>query len=149
MDAPEWQYLVPFSGSVAAALAQLRADLFTPDDYYWPHGGDRLKPTAEDELLSDGWILEDSTHSILDIFEVGVGDPADDDAYCKTFEVTDAECERALGTTRVTADDLARLDGQLAETLGHLLTGYGVGRHLIIYADGMPDQILFFGHSGD
>ncbi|MEV4514517.1 hypothetical protein AB0K00_36845 [Dactylosporangium sp. NPDC049525] len=149
MGASGWDYLVPFHGSAAETLARLRADVLAAGDYYWPDSRDRPKPLTEDELWADEAVRESMTHSILDIFEVGTGDPAERKAFGRTFEVTDAECERMLGTTRPTADDLARLEPDPLEALDPLLTNRGVGRHLIIHADGEPDQIFFFGCSGD
>jgi len=66
--------------------------------------------------------------------------------------VSAVECERIFGTTQVTADNLARMprpDGHPTAVLDPLLTHRGVGRHLVVYAAGVPDQILFFGYSGD
>ncbi|WP_238006147.1 hypothetical protein KZZ52_51605 [Dactylosporangium sp. AC04546] len=88
----------------------------------------------------------------MDIFQVGTGDPASENAFGSTFELTGAGCERIFGTTQVTADDLARMprpDGDPTAVLDPLLTHRGVGRHLIVHAAGVPDQILFFGFSGD
>jgi hypothetical protein len=149
VGASGWDYLVPFHESAAATLERVRAEVFATGDYYWPGGEDRPKPATEDELWADESVRESMTHSILDIFKVGTGDPADRRAFGKTFEVTDAECARLLGTTRPTAADLARLEPDRFEALDPLLTDRGVGRHLIIYAAGEPDQVYFFGCSGD
>ncbi|WP_238006136.1 hypothetical protein KZZ52_51660 [Dactylosporangium sp. AC04546] len=145
MDTSEWHYLAAFDGNVAATLAALRAAEFDPDDYYWPHGGERSRPDTEDELLATGWIRDGAAHSILDVTEVGEGDPGGDDAIGRTFAVTEAECVQVFGTARVTTDDLERLGDRLPEVLGGLLTGYGVGRHLVVGTG----RMLFFGHSGD
>ncbi|WP_327008976.1 hypothetical protein OHA72_17995 [Dactylosporangium sp. NBC_01737] len=149
VGASGWDYLVPFHESVAVTLQRLRAGVLAEGDYYWPDGRDRPKPATEDELWADESVRESMTHSILDIFQVGTGDPADRRAFGRTFEVTDAECARFFGTARPTADDLARLEPDPPEALNPLLTDRGVGRHLIVYADGGPDQIYFFGCSGD
>ncbi|MEU7866357.1 hypothetical protein [Dactylosporangium sp. NPDC049140] len=145
MGASGWDYLVPFAGSVATTLERLRADVFAAGDYYTPRGEDHPKPATEEELWSDEWVQESMTHSILDVFEVGSGDPTGFEALGKTFEVTEAECERIFGTPRATPADLARG----FDALEPLLTMRGVGRHVVGYADGRPDQVLFFGYSGD
>lgn len=152
MGASGWDYLVPFNGNVATTLEQLRAEVFAAGDYYWPRGDDRPKPATEAELWADEWVRDSMTHSILDVFKVGTGDPASMDAIGETFEVTAAECDRMFGTAQVTADDLARLplmDEDATVALDPLLTLRGVGRHLIVYAAGVPEKILFFGYSGD
>jgi hypothetical protein len=152
VGASGWDYLVRFDGSVATTLEQLRAEVFAAGNYSWPGGDDRPKPATEDELWADERVHESMTHSILDVFEVGTGDPAGEEAFGNTFEVTAVECERIFGTTRVTADDLARMprpEGHPMAALDPLLTHRGVGRHVIVHAAGVPDQILFFGYSGD
>jgi hypothetical protein len=149
MGASGWDYLTPFADSAAATLERLRAEVFAAGDYYLPGGEDRPKPATEDELWADESVRESMTHSILDIFKVGTGDPAGSRAFGRTFEVTEAECAQFLGTTRPTAQDLARLEPDPLTALDPLLTDRGVGRHLIIYAAGVPDQVFFFGCSGD
>ncbi|MET7392682.1 hypothetical protein ABZS66_04205 [Dactylosporangium sp. NPDC005572] len=145
MDTSEWHYLAAFDGNVAATLAALRAAEFDPGDYYWPYGGEPSRPETEDELEAAGWIRDGAAHSILDVAGVGEGDPDGDDAIGRTFAVSEDECTRVFGTARVTTDDLERLGDRLPEVLGRLLTGYGIGRHLVVH----PGRILFFGHSGD
>ena len=125
---------------------RLRADVFAAGDYYWPYSGDRPKPATEEELWADQNVRESMTHSILDIFAVGTGDPAGERTFGRTFEVTDAECTAVLGTARPSADDLGP---HPVETFVVLLSERGAGRHLIIHGAGGPEQILFFGATGD
>ncbi|GAB3859824.1 hypothetical protein ACFPIJ_28395 [Dactylosporangium cerinum] len=146
MGASGWDYLVPYDGGVAATLQRLRADVFAAGDYYWPYGSDRPKPATEEELWADRNVRESMTHSVLDVFEVGTGDPRGERTFGRTFEVTDAECTAVFGTAHPTADDLPPdLEGPIEA----LLTGRGVGRHLIIHGADGPAQILFFGATGD
>jgi hypothetical protein len=148
VGASGWDYLVPFKDSAAATLRQVRADVFASGDYYWPRE-DQPKPATEAELWADEDVRESMTHSILDVFEIGEGDPAGRKAFGRTFAVTDDECKRMLGTAQPTADDLRRLEPDPLTALDPLLTDRGVGRHLTVYAAGVPDQIFFFGATGD
>ncbi|GAA3223375.1 hypothetical protein ACFO1B_36305 [Dactylosporangium siamense] len=146
MGASGWDYLVPYDGGVEAALKRLRAEVFASGDYYWTYGEDRPKPATEEELWADHNVRESMTHSVLDIFEVGTGDPWGGRTFGKTFEVTEAECTAVFGTPRPTADDLG---SDLEEPTQQLLAERGVGRHLIIHGADGPAQILFFGATGD
>jgi hypothetical protein len=142
MGASGWDYLVPYDGGVAATLKRLRADVFAAGDYYWPDSRNRPKPATEEELWADENVRESMTHSILDIFAVGTGDPDGERTFGRTFEVTEAECAAVFGTPHPTANDLGA-------DLELLLAGRGVGRHLIVHGADGPAQILFFGATGD
>ncbi|WP_433209297.1 hypothetical protein ACQP00_44900 [Dactylosporangium sp. CS-047395] len=142
MGASGWDYVVPFDEDVAGALRRLRAEVFASGDYYWLYEGERPRPGTERELWADEEIRHCMTHSVLDVFEVGTG--GGQRAFGRTFAVSDEEAVREFGTARPTLESVAD-----RERLLPLLSERGGGRHLVLYADGEPSQLLFFGATGD
>ncbi|HEY1489128.1 MAG TPA: hypothetical protein VGF84_23685 [Micromonosporaceae bacterium] len=121
MGAVSWDYLVPYQADAAAAIADLHA-----------------------ARLAAGEI----TRSILDIAEVGDGDP-----YAgflgHTYAVTEKEARVTFGTTAPTIEDLERWGGVGAPELQSLIPAQGVGRHLVLHTDDSPSHILFWGCTGE
>jgi len=62
--------------------------------------------------------------------------------------LTSAELEQVFGTQEPSAADFDRVNGQ-SGPLGDLTDGRWTGRCVVIYREGIPDEISFWGFSGD
>jgi hypothetical protein len=116
-----WDYLVPYHEDASVAMAELHA-----------------------ATLAAGEI----TRSILDIAEVGDGDPYAGGAG-RTYAVTEKESRVTFGVTAPTMADVERWGGVGTPEVQSLLPCHGSGRHIVLHTDDQPSHILFFGRSGD
>ncbi|MGW2824265.1 hypothetical protein ACWC24_25195 [Streptomyces sp. NPDC001443] len=147
MGASEWDYYVPYQEDLNAALQQLRREVFEAGDYYWVNGGDwrpeeerEPRPGSLEELWDDELVQEAGTHSILDIFRV-VG-PDDTPDYNTVEPVTAEEAHKLLGTDRLTRAHVRDFDV--------FPRSRWIGRCAVLHDDeGNPQEIHFWGHSGD
>jgi hypothetical protein len=121
MGVASWDYLVPYQSDTATAMAELHA-----------------------ASLAAGEI----TRSILDISEVGHGDPYTG-GLGRTYAVTEKEAQVTFGTTAPTVADLDRWGGVGTPELQSLLPCHGVGRHIVLHTDDQPSHILFWGRTGE
>ncbi|MEU1617547.1 hypothetical protein ABZ479_09620 [Streptomyces sp. NPDC005722] len=147
MGASEWDYYVPYQEDMNAALQQLRHEVFEAGDYYWVNGGDwrpeaerEPRPQSLEELWADELVQEAGTHSILDIFRV-VG-PDDTPDYNTVEPVTTEEARNLLGSGKLTRAHVKDFDV--------FPRSRWVGRCAVLHDDvGNPQEIYFWGHSGD
>ncbi|MFJ5267289.1 hypothetical protein [Streptomyces sp. NPDC088358] len=147
MGASGWDYYVPYQEDLNAALRQLRREVFEAGDYYWVNGGDwrpegerEARPRSLEELWEDELVREAGTHSILDIFRV-VG-PDDTPDYNTVEPVTAEEARELLGTDRLTRAHVKGSDV--------FPRSRWIGRCAVLHdAEGNPQEIRFWGHSGD
>jgi hypothetical protein len=65
--------------------------------------------------------------------------------FARTHAVTEKEARVTFGTTAPTMHDLERWGGIGAPEVRSLLPDTGDGRHLVLYHDGEPSHILFWG----
>ncbi|WP_134738068.1 hypothetical protein [Nocardioides sp. 503] len=156
MGASGWQYTVPYDSDLQAALDRLRAETFSRGDYLWPWEGDwldpseqRPRPTSIEELVTDEEVAQEGTHSIIDCPRVVEALPADDAAWSSaTYQgtivpVTGAELLAAVGTDHPGRDQLDVLDEVVP-------CARWVGRAAVLYSSsGEPEQLAFWGYSGD
>jgi hypothetical protein len=147
VGASHWHYYVPYQEDLDVALQQLRRDVFEAGDYYWVNGADwrpeeerEPRPPTLEALWQAELVHEAGTHSILDVFQV-VG--PDDTPDCNTVEpVTAEEARELLGTDRLTRAHVKDFDV--------FPRSRWVGRCAVLHDDrGKPEEIYFWGHSGD
>ncbi|MFE4250423.1 hypothetical protein ACFRU3_13060 [Streptomyces sp. NPDC056910] len=135
MGASGWDYYVPYQEGLNAALQQLRHEVFEAGDYYW-----EPRPQSLKELWEDESVQESGTHSILDIFRV-VG-PDDTPDYNTVVPVTAEEARELLGTDKLTRAHVKDFDV--------FPRSRWIGRCAVLHDDeGNPQEIHFWGHSGD
>lgn len=147
MGASGWSYFVAYQPDLNAALQTLQHKVFADGDYWWARGelGNPAsaydnRPTAIDDLFDDEWVQEAGTHSILDMHRV-LADGEEPD-YGTIEPVTSAEALQYAGTERFTRDHISAID--------HLATRRWFGRCAILHdAQGQPEEIYFWGFSGD
>lgn len=156
MGASGWQYTVPYESDLQLALDRLRADTFRRKDYLWLWEGDwvdpgheRPRPTTMAGLLADDMVETEGTHSIIDCPRIVHDLPTTDaewssQAYFGAIvPVTRPELLAAIGTDRPAEEHLDALDEQIA-------CARWVGRCAVLYsASGEPEQLAFWGYSGD
>ncbi|MFF8990379.1 hypothetical protein ACF09H_10620 [Streptomyces sp. NPDC014983] len=147
MGASGWEYYVPYQEDLDAALRELRERTFRVGDYFWAREGDgtptearRPRPSTEEEMWADEWQQHSGTHSILDVFRVQRED--EEPEICAVQPVTGEEARRATGTDRLTRAHVPAIENLARER--------GYGRCAVLHgADGKPEEIYFWGWSGD
>ena len=148
MGASAWEYYVPYQPDLNAALLQLQATVLAEGSYYWAGGGaasgqsaehDNL-PTSMDELRADETAQSEGTHSILDMTRV-IG-PGERPGFGLVEPVTRDEALRCAGTEVLTREH--------APLINDLASRRWYGRCAVLHdASGHPNEIYFFGFSGD
>jgi hypothetical protein len=147
MGASGWSYFVPYQPDLNAALTMLREKVFAEGDYWWV-GGEFGKPASAypnrpatlEDLYADEAVQELGTHSILDMFQV-LADGEQPD-YGTVEPVTRAEALTCAGTEMLTREHVDAIDD--------LVRGRWLGRCAVLHdADGRPNEIYFWGYSGD
>jgi hypothetical protein len=147
VGASEWNYYVPYQRDLGAALQQLRREVFAAGDYYWVNGADwrpeeerEPRPVTLEELWEDELVQETGTHSVLDIFRV-VG-PAETPDYNTVQPVTAEEARELLGAEKLTRAQVKDFDV--------FPRSRWIGRCAVLHDEqGNPQELLFWGHSGD
>ena len=161
VGASGWDYRAPYAGSVAATLIAVQEQVLMSGDYIWPWDDidpdDYLdevqvvpRPSSLGELAAAKEIAEfwdEGTHTILDVGQVFA---AGDDPDAAIFPLSPAELNRVFGTQQPSAADFDRVyqpgPGGL---LGGLMGERWTGRSMVIYEDGTPAEVYFWGFSGD
>jgi hypothetical protein len=140
LGASGWHHVVAHQCDVRAAFSEVQQQVLADGDYY--HGGydfssfDDLMVARDDE---DFW--EVGTHSILDMMKVIESHEKDEVAAVRVLR--EDEVLAQFGTAQPTAADLERL---LATEWN---TNRWEGRVTVLYSDGQPTGLGFWGISGD
>lgn len=178
MGASGWTYYIPYQPDIQKAFKELQAEIFQSGEYssLWTkaeairHYKDKIAE-AEDE---DEYIREDlienltvmlnritslpeptslsehieelrvvnapeGTHSILDMHGI-----ADQPNYMRVSPLSDDELHSLLGTTQPNREDIERF---LTSNIS--LRSTWMGTYIIVYKNSEPNEIMFFGASGD
>lgn len=152
MGASGWDYRVPYAGSVEATFVLLQEQVLAGGEFLWPWDGlepdeddDEVagRPSSLEELraakeIEEFW--EAGTHSILDMDRVG-----DDEQVGVVRPLTSGELEGVFGTREPSAVEFEQVETPEQLLLGERWTG----RSLVLYKDGKPDEVYFWGYSGD
>ncbi|BCJ32446.1 hypothetical protein [Actinocatenispora sera] len=145
MGASGWDYFVAYQPDLNEALRALRDKVLAEGDYWWavpgkPASAYGNRPRSFAELFADEGVQTDGTHSILDMDHV-LADGEDPD-YGTVQPVTDDEALQYAGTKTLTREHVAAIDD--------LVTRRWFGRCAILHdASGTPNEIYFWGYSGD
>jgi hypothetical protein len=156
MGASGWRYTAPYDSDFQVALDRLREDTFRRGDYWWVGGSEwrvpderRPRPETLAELLADEEVETEGTHSIIDCPRIVTTLPASAmewatvDYFGTIIPMTEAELTAVIGTTRPTTEHLAALEAKTSQARW-------VGRCTVLYSpSGSPDQLAFWGYSGD
>jgi hypothetical protein len=147
VGASEWNYYVPYQENLGAALDHLRRKVFEAGDYWWVHGPQwgpvgqmEGRPQTIEELWEDEHVHTEGTHSILDIFRVIRPDEEPD--YMTVKPISAAEAMEHLGVEKLTRAHVPKFDV--------FPRWRWYGRCAVLHDDnGQPQEIYFWGHSGD
>lgn len=143
MGASGWDYVTEYRGDLASSLAALHLAAFNGGETYFREELDAWglpQPATLAELWSEPYyefLGSNGTHSILDT-EMEMISP-----------LTATELAKTFGTEQPTRADWDRVAGQHATGVGHLLDDRWTGRCAVLYRDGAPDAVAFWGVSGD
>lgn len=155
MGASSWEYVVKYQEDVGAALDQLRRQVFADGDYLKPdfYGDvfDLPEPESVDDLTEQEqyweFMGESGTHSIIDVNNVVPAD-FDGEEFGTVRLLSEAESVNLFGTARPGRGEWSPKAG--SESLYDFVTGgRWTGRAAVLWADGLPSEIAFWGYSGD
>lgn len=155
MGASGWDYRVPYDGSVEQTYAALLTQVLTSGDYLWPweYAGQEGPPRPSalaglDEAKDTDLFWDVGTHSILDTYQVIDGD---EDEFGSIRALTARERHDLFGSEQPSAADLDRVHrrGDVDSPLEGVLGDRWTGRSVVLYRDGVPDEVYFWGCSGD
>ena len=133
MGGHPWNYFVPFTASVEAALDALRQQVFASGQY---HGSDAHPATPEEAFAIAS---PDGTRSILDMMSV-----SEEPEFCAVCPLSDAELHRLFGTAQPTH---ARVAGN-PDLFENIERGQGV--YVVVHDEqGRPAEYYFAGVSFD
>lgn len=143
MGASGWDYVTEYKGDLTASLAALHASVFVSETYFREELVDweLPVPASLEELWTEPYgefMGENGTHSILDLPSMEEISPLRPGETAQTF-----------GTDRPTRADWERVARGRAEGVWHLLGERWTGRCVLLYRDGEPDEVAFWGFSGD
>ena len=166
MGASGWKYFVPYQSDITKSLNELREQVFQSGNYYkreafWQDMDEDEYTDEEDEDLRQDWIdwlqrmksmkepttieelilwnEEEGTHSIIDITEIspthefGKAAPLDAQQLMNLFSTENPS--RSMVEQKV--NEIAQLREGWEAT------------YIIVYENGLPDQIFFTGYTGD
>ena len=153
MGASGWSYFAPYQADVEKALQQLREKVFQENKYYigdiyydkdrqpryLENGLPYEKPATIDELLERS--SEEGTHSILDIEHVSATP-----AFGTASPLSEREILDLFGIEKPDHDTILQKKG--SPGLYELLEPWEAA-YVLVYKNGQPDEIFFFGVSGD
>jgi hypothetical protein len=161
MGASGWDYRVPYAGSVEAALFTVQEKVLASGDFLWPWeefdpDEDEMvpRPTSMAELNAakgQETFWDAGTHTILDVDRMVAGD---NDEIGGIRPLTEDELVKWFGSVAPSAADFERVPMYLQRvhetgTLGDLTETRWTGRSMVLYRDGKPDEVVFWGYSGD
>lgn len=146
MGASGWQYRTKFAGDAGASLQALRQQVFDEHDYYLFHdeGEEPHWPATMAELFEDEDVQESGTHSIIDVFQVI--EPGEPDDFGTVRLLSPQEVHAGFGTDKPTIAQFDALAGTY-DLPDDSPRWSGVAA--VLYTDGQPTEIAFWGHSGD
>jgi len=152
MGASGWEYVVSYQQDLGAALDVLRREVFAAGDFVKPSSVvDLPDPLSVDALTEQDqyweFMGESGTHSIIDVLSVIPADSGDEE-YGTIRPLSEAEYAGLFGTAQPGRADYERLAG--TELLHDYVTGgRWTGRAAVLWDNGRPAQIVFWGYSGD
>jgi hypothetical protein len=149
MGASGWISIVPYHEDPAAALAYAREWTFAKRDYYWPHDG-RYSPALPypdslKGLLDDPAAQESGTHSVIDIETIA----EDHDDLGAAVLLDEADVAAMFGSGTPTRADFERAEEEQHTLFWSLIPERYCAHYVVLYQDGRPNEIAFWGYSGD
>lgn len=140
MGASDWHYVVGYRPDVEVAFAELQETVLADGNYY--HGLGTYSSMADlNEARNTERFWEEGTHSVLDMMTLSGPDSQDDIANLRILR--DDEVRALFGHDQPTNDDFERF------IKGPWEINRWEGRATVLYQDGKPHELAFWGISGD
>ncbi len=155
MGASGWKYIVPYQQDLGLALDALRREVFASGDYVKPHlvddaFDDLPEPGSVDDLTQEQYwefIGTCGTHSIIDVHAIMPAGFTGEE-YGTIRPLSAAEYIELFGVEQPSHADFTVLSG--SERLHECITGgRWTGRAAVLWTNGSPTEIAFWGCSGD
>jgi hypothetical protein len=154
MGASSWDYVVPYQDDITRAFAELQQRVFDEGDYYRDDYDDFLDVTSLEALLAgkeSERFWEVGTHSILDMDQIIDAGRPDEAGAIRAL--SGEELRTHLGSDHPTRADWERAFNVPTQpgTSAPINAGFPrwSGRYAVLYRDGAPHEIAFWGWSGD
>jgi hypothetical protein len=143
MGASEWYYFVPYQEDLGQAFTALQQQVLAERDYYSDVVGEfeSMAELGEAKRTEDFW--EAGTHSILDMHKII--DPTRPDAEGAIRPLAPDEVRSIFGADHPARPDFER--HRASESYQDCPRWSG--RCAVLYQDGKPHEIVFWGCSGD
>lgn len=151
MGASSWQHVIPYRDDLEAALGALRLQVFADGDFISPADLGLPAPETLSDLtcqeMYEEFMGTHGTHSILDITGGVMASDSNFQHEGSIRPLTDAESLHLFGSAKPSRADF--------DTAGEIALAYSVtggrwtGRAVVLWADGKPAEIAFWGYSGD
>jgi hypothetical protein len=149
--------IVPFQQDIGTALDELRRQVFAVGKYLKPsHYGSVFnlpEPSSVDDLFQQEQYWEfmgtSGTHSIIDVPRVVPADfDGDEEEEFGTIRLlSEDECTELFGSGRPDHAAYDLVDGMRRHE--YVTGGRWTGRAVILWSGGAPNEIAFWGYSGD
>ena len=140
MGASAWHYVVGYRPEVEPVFAELQETVLADGKYY--HGLGTWSSMADLDAARDTeHFREEGTHSILDMMSFSGPDGPDEIAVLRLLR--DDEVRALFGHDQPTAADFERF------TAAEWDIRRWEGRSTVLYQDGQPSGLAFWGISGD
>jgi hypothetical protein len=149
LGASAWDYVVKYHEDPSVALSVAREKAFREGDYVWQYDGrwglpERPRPESMDELWNERIIQENMTHSVLDMF--GVSQAGEELQFLHVAPLSPEVTLEVFEAERPSRADYDRA----AEAIWDVIDPRrGYGHYVVVYREDTPDEIAFFGISGD
>ena len=152
MGGTGWSHIGPYRGSIAASLRAIQREVFASGQFqYWLDDPSiSQRPATFEEFWSSEKAShpEGGTHSILDVSIIAEPEQlsADLAAYAydeKIYPLSAEESRTVFGTAEPTRADFEHNRQSLPHDFDR-----GSGRCVVLYREGQPDEVAFWGSSG-
>jgi len=145
---------VPYQQDLGAALDALRRQVFASGEYVKPdYYGDVFgvpEPTSLEDLEQERYgefMGLSGTHSIIDVYTVVPVDYHGEE-FGTVRPLSEDECTLLFGVAQPTRADYTWVSGS-DPFYDYATGGRWTARAVILWADGTPSEIAFWGYSGD
>lgn len=144
MGASGWAYVTEYKGDLESSLAALHTSLFDGGETYFRRVIEEWElpqPASLQELWSEPYyefMGEHGTHSILDV-------PTMEDITLLSAE----ETGQTFGTEHPTRVDWDRVEAASPGGPHQLVGERWTGRCVLLFKDDQPEEVAFWGFSGD
>ncbi|MER7540739.1 hypothetical protein ABTX77_39140 [Streptomyces sp. NPDC097704] len=140
MGGKGWTETGPYQEDLAAAFRQAQGQELTKDDHGFPGRG-IVELWEEDERWRE-YILTGGTCTVLDFYELIDADEGDQ--YAMMRPLTEDEIRSWAPDGRPTRDQWDAATDRLLTSIGR-----GIGQCTVLYRDGEPAEIAYWGCTAD